>query len=240
VIGVVPWARYVIFTDRLLEGLDPEETEAVFGHEAGHVAHQHIPFYAGFFALSAVTATALVAAGAKYLKDHGLDVPPPWSEWVALPLVVFMAAYVFVVFGLLSRRCERQADVYGCRAASCGDPFCAGHRDDTDRPAGDRLLCRTGVRALIRALDHVDSLNGNDHRPGGGVRSRLWGRVKAWQHGPVADRVEFLLRLSEDPTLGDAHDRRVRAFRAALVGALAAILAGCGSFVGWAELWKMI
>lgn len=238
VIGVVPWARYVIFTDRLLDGLDPEELEAVFGHEAGHVAHQHIPFYAGFFALSAVAATA----GHKYLTDRGLTVPDPWAEWVALPPVLLMAAYVFVVFGLLSRRCERQADVYGCRAASCGDPFCGGHQDDTDRPAGDRQLCRTGVRALVRALDHVDGLNGSDHRPGSavGVRGKLWGRVKAWQHGPVADRVEFLLRLSEDPTLGERHDRRVRAFRAALVGALAAVLAACGSYVGWADLWKLM
>ncbi|MFO0849421.1 MAG: M48 family metallopeptidase [Gemmataceae bacterium] len=242
VIGVVPWARYVIFTDRLLDGLDPEELEAVFGHEAGHVAHQHIPFYAGFFALSAVTATAAVAAASKYLTDHGLTVPPALAEWVALPPVVLMAAYVFVVFGLLSRKCERQADVYGCRAASCGDPFCGGHTDDTDRPAGDRQLCRTGVRALVRALDHVDGLNGADHRPGAavGVRAKLWGRVKAWQHGPVPDRIEFLLRLTEDPTLGDAHDRRVRAFRAALVGGLATVLAACGSYVGWAELWKMM
>ena len=30
------------------------------------------------------------------------------------------------------------------------------------------------------------------------------------------------------------------AFRAALVGGLAIVLAACGSYVGWAELWKLM
>jgi STE24 endopeptidase len=31
---------------------------------------------------------------------------------------VLFAAYMFIVFGYLSRRCERQADIYGCRLVS--------------------------------------------------------------------------------------------------------------------------
>jgi Zn-dependent protease with chaperone function len=34
------------------------------------------------------------------------------------PVLVLFAAYLFVVFGYLSRRCERQADIYGCRGTS--------------------------------------------------------------------------------------------------------------------------
>src|SRR5205823_6648830 len=33
VIGLLPWIRYVVFTDRLLEDFSPDEVEAVFGHE---------------------------------------------------------------------------------------------------------------------------------------------------------------------------------------------------------------
>jgi Zn-dependent protease with chaperone function len=35
-----------------------------------------------------------------------------------LPLLALLGAYVFIVFGFLSRRCERQADIYGCRTVS--------------------------------------------------------------------------------------------------------------------------
>ena len=52
IVGLVPWLRYVIFTDRLLEEFSEDEIEAVFGHEIGHVRHQHMPYYLGFLALS--------------------------------------------------------------------------------------------------------------------------------------------------------------------------------------------
>ena len=52
VIGVLPWPRYVIFTDRLLEEFNGDEVEAVFGHEVGHVKHHHMVFYLAFLLLS--------------------------------------------------------------------------------------------------------------------------------------------------------------------------------------------
>ncbi|WP_088253097.1 M48 family metallopeptidase [Fimbriiglobus ruber] len=130
VLGVVPWARYVVFTDRLLDQLAPDELDAVLGHEVGHVRHLHIPFYAAFFMLSATVASVAAEAGARALTAAGWELPEGADEFVALP-VVAMAAYVFVVFGLLSRRCERQADVFGCRAGSCTVPDCTGHTADT-------------------------------------------------------------------------------------------------------------
>ncbi len=52
VIGVLPWPRYVVFTDRFLEEFNGDEVEAVFGHEVGHIKHHHMPYYLGFFMLS--------------------------------------------------------------------------------------------------------------------------------------------------------------------------------------------
>ena len=239
VIGVTPWARYVIFTDRLLDNLSADEVDAVFGHEAGHVNRGHIGYYAGFFVLSAAVATAAVLGVEQLAERWGW---PPSADgrpgWRAVPPILLLCGYIFVVFGLVSRRCERQADVYGVRAGSCGDPWCAGHAPDTPLPAGDRQVCRAGAKALIGALDRVAMLNGGDG-PGvpAGLWARAWGRLRAWQHGPVGDRVEFLLRLAEDPGLGDRYDAEMTRFRWAVVGLLVAALVGLGSAVGWGELW---
>src|SRR5581483_11377291 len=54
VVGIVPWIRYVVFTDRLVEDFSPEEVEAVFGHEVGHVRHRHMLYYLGFLLVSVV------------------------------------------------------------------------------------------------------------------------------------------------------------------------------------------
>ena len=45
VAGVLPCLRYVVLTDRLLDDLTPDEVEAVFGHEVGHVKHHHMLYY---------------------------------------------------------------------------------------------------------------------------------------------------------------------------------------------------
>ena len=73
VVGVIPRLRYVLLSDRLVEELTPEEVEAVFGHEVGHVKHHHILFYVGFFLLSVLVvfqiwnvATSRVPAIAEY------------------------------------------------------------------------------------------------------------------------------------------------------------------------------
>ena len=42
VTGALPWFRYVLLTDALIENLNPLEVAAVFGHEIGHIAHRHL------------------------------------------------------------------------------------------------------------------------------------------------------------------------------------------------------
>lgn len=245
VIGVVPWARYVIFTDRLLEAMDEAELDAVLGHEIGHAAHGHIPYYAAFLLASAAAGAAATAALADSFPE--MDFPPieNWDGWLAIPPLLLMAGYLFAVFGMLSRRCERQADVYGCRAGSCGDPGCRGHDADTYLVPAGGPVCPTGVRALIRALDHVAILNGMETPPSGSkaprsFRKRLWAWIKAWQHGPISDRIEFLLQLTEDGSLADRSDRRAFRFRVGLLAILILTVVVLGSLVGWEELLRML
>src|SRR5205814_4046907 len=121
VLGLLPWPRYVVFTDRLLDDFTTDEVEAVLGHEAGHVKHHHMLFYLGFLTLSMailfLLSQLLIDPESKTHRDY-LD---------ALPWAAALIAYIFVVFGFVSRRCERQADVYGCRAVSCSSPNCVEH-----------------------------------------------------------------------------------------------------------------
>jgi STE24 endopeptidase len=131
VTGPSPWLRYVVLTDRLIREMTLDEIEAVFGHEVGHIKHRHMLFYFGFLLASLVVVLGLWHAAETlvggepvqgFLRAHcgGL------VEWLRtykvvamVPLLLLLGVYMFVVFGFLSRRCERQADIFGCRTVSC-------------------------------------------------------------------------------------------------------------------------
>jgi Zn-dependent protease with chaperone function len=220
VVGVVPWARYVVFTDALLDALAADEVDAVFGHEVGHVRHRHIPYYAGFLVLSVMVTAGAVAVGLKLLADAEYIDPVAWQEWLAvLPLAV-LGGYVFLVFGFLSRKCERQADLFGCRAAD---------------PAGG--VTPAGIAAMARALERVAAANGMDARPSAGV-GRVRALLRAWQHGSIGERVEYLLSVAADPDRERAFQRRVFALRCGLMAGLVAALLALGYVIGWDELAK--
>jgi Zn-dependent protease with chaperone function len=232
VLGLFPWPRYVVFTDRLLEEFHLEEIEAVFGHEIGHVKHQHMLYYLGFLAVSILVVALTVGRLGPLLARWGLVLPTGNEEGsfglfhrelvAALPLVAALLAYIFVVFGYLSRRCERQADIFGCRAVSCADPDCAGHDPDALKGPG---LCPTGIRIFIRALEKVAHVNGiSKDRPG---------FLQSWQHSTIARRVEFLQTLLREPDLEPQFQRRVALVKLGLLALLAtALMALLGTQVG--------
>ncbi len=239
-LGVLPRPRYVAFTDRLLEELTPAELVAVYGHEAGHARHGHPAYYALFLMLSATAGTALLAAFPAEVPADGTE-PPAWGPWLVLLPLAGMGVYLFAGFGWLSRRCERQADVFGARVGSCGSHDCRGHDADTRLLGGTDLagrgVCRTGALALASALDRVADLNGADRpfdrQP---LRTRLWAWVRAWQHGPMTHRIAFLHRLADDPTLAVRADRKAFAARVGLVLLLVGVIAAVGMAVGWEAL----
>src|SRR5207244_11593143 len=83
VVGLLPWPRYVVFTDRLLADFTPEEVEAVFGHEVGHVKHQHMLFYLSFLTLSMAVLgllTMAVLALSKHLLPSLLGAEQKYLE----------------------------------------------------------------------------------------------------------------------------------------------------------------
>jgi Zn-dependent protease with chaperone function len=250
VAGPVPWVRYVFLSDRLLAELTPAEVEAVFGHEVGHVRHRHFLFYAAFMGLSVTTLvglwmiamnwlvpseaeTAAAEPAAAVVSAPVSDGAASWQRWESVPQMLLIGSYVFVVFGFLSRRCERQADVYGCLAVSCGED-CGGHTEayagprDPIRPTG---LCPTGIRTFISALDKVALVNG--------ISRRRPGLLNAWLHGTIARRVEFLEGVLVDRRTERQFQRRLGLLKwvllTVLVASLAALAAG-----QWEEIRPLV
>lgn len=207
VTGALPWFRYVLLTDELADQLSPLEIEAVFGHEVGHIAHRHLMFF-GLFFLGSLGVLALLASVARQWLGLG---PGGWTErWLPGPMMVeaaeqlvllgLIGAYLLLVFGFLSRRFERQADVYGCRAVSCGREICPPHQDLNaveDLAPVPFDLCPVGIRIFADALENVARENGIDT-----------GR-HSWRHGSIRRRIRFLEGLEGRP-------ERVRRFQARL------------------------
>ncbi|MFO0926335.1 MAG: M48 family metallopeptidase [Gemmataceae bacterium] len=241
VIGLVPWLRYVVFTDRLLDEFSADEVEAVFGHEIGHIRHHHMLFYLVFLMGSMAMLGLLadhvllpwLADGVDGLAARFPAVMPasagqmlgPNGHGAVFPVVGLILGYVFLVFGFLSRRCERQADLFGCRAVSCADPDCLVHADDAVLAPRARGLCPTGILTFIRALEKVAVLNGI-------CRSRP-GFLQSWQHSTIARRVDYLRSVLIDPRREARFQRRLFVIKAGLLVGLAAVLAVLLAVYGW-------
>jgi Zn-dependent protease with chaperone function len=230
VIGIHPRLRYVTFSDRLLTELTPEEIEAVFGHEVGHVKHHHMLYYLGFLVVS-----LFVVFGAWEAAPLALPGLRRWLEahrqLEIVPFLGLFGGYFFLVFGFLSRRCERQADIYGCKAVSCPRADCREHATSAECAAAGQGLCPTGIRTFIEALEKVARLNGiSRDRPG-------W--FQSWQHSTIARRVEFLQRMLDDPALEPRFQRRVALVKWALLLGLGAALGAIGFVRGWDLSWLL-
>jgi STE24 endopeptidase len=221
VTGVLPGFRYVLLTDALIESLSPVEVAAVFGHEVGHVAHRHLPFF-GFFFLGSLGVMALTAQA--FSISEGWIAELPWipvgqSGWVTeivetTAILGSLALFMWLVFGHLSRRFERQADVFGCKVVSCGVSDCPPHFDLEDGPleldsmsiAGrSPALCPIGIEIFSHALASVARQNGIDFS------------ARSWRHGSIASRLAFLAQLQVNPAAQEpTFQRGVRSFRLAL------------------------
>ena len=223
VTGASPWFRYVLLTDALVAGLNDHEIAAVFGHEVGHARHRHLGFFGLFFVGSVGVVTLLGA----WLDESTLRavlpavIAPTWATAVQGGAVLVAALVYFgVVFGHLSRRFERQADVFGARAVSCDRADCPPHPDPyAHRSPGElaRLdlrapICPVGLRTFVNALRAVAVLNGIDPM------------ARSWRHGSIARRVAFLEGLENRPEAERRFQAGVNRLRVALVVLLAGAL----------------
>ena len=126
IVGITPRTRVVLFTDALMEQLNPRELAAVFAHEIGHARRRHALTF-GLFIL-------IVFVGGQLL----LEWTAIESEWVALGAFAGLLGLWLVAFGYLSRRFELDADLSSLEVL--GDPL----------PLVSALLRVTGVQAQER------------------------------------------------------------------------------------------
>jgi STE24 endopeptidase len=111
VMGVVPRFRYVLLSDLLLAEMEDEQIEAVFAHELGHVVHRHLIWYLVFMKVL-ILVLAVVALILEWQR-HWLQLP----SWLPPDLIMTMVGFgaFLIAFGFVSRRFERQADVFAAR-----------------------------------------------------------------------------------------------------------------------------
>jgi len=221
VTGALPWYRYVLLSDALVDDLSDDEVAAVFGHEMGHIHHRHLAFF-GFFFLGSLAVMALMCHVIDGLFG-ALAIGGPGQTMVEVVKAVLMLGasglYFWTVFGALSRRFERQADVFGCRAVSCGQVDCPPHADHDGGPglslAASGRLCSVGIQTCIHALEIVAIENG------------IESDARSWRHGSIARRVAFLRGLEGQPGVETHFQQGVKQLRLriALILASALVLA---------------
>lgn len=214
VMGLAGPLRFILLSDGLLESMDDKKVEAVFGHEAGHVVHYHIPYYLIFAVLS-----MLVAGGSMLLLLEWL--PDSWLYFEAMLPMILLALIWLVGFGWISRRFERQADLYGARCVTPDATRCerpcrvhnrAGNEEDKvdpDPPAANgghpnQALCSTAAETFAEALERIASLNG------------IPPEARSWRHSSIASRARFLRSLADDPARLQRFQRLVWSIKAFL------------------------
>jgi STE24 endopeptidase len=171
---------------------------------------------------------------------------------VLVPVAVLMMFLVY--FGFLSRRFERQADVYAARVIEANarkSSQVTGHRpvDQTpplspelqtppSDPSPSSHVGSYGATVFASALHRVAMMNNIPlaprRRPRRGLVRRIThtidGLVESlhnWLHGSIHHRMEYLRGLSADPALTGRFDR----FMLRLYCTLLFVLFACAAFV---------
>jgi STE24 endopeptidase len=142
-----------------------------------------------------------------------------------------LGLFFWFVFGNLSRRFERQADVFGCKVVSCGTSECPPHLDLEEgilahEPIhrGAPTLCPVGIQIFASALSTVARQNG------------IEATARSWRHGSIANRLAFLRQLEANPGREPLFQRGIRSYRFALSAFLLTTLALAVMTHSW-DLW---
>lgn len=212
VAGILPWPRYVLLSDGLLNHLSADEIEAVFGHEAGHVRHHHLWFFIAFLlgatSFLVLGMSAAVRLVTELMGDAAAEQVSSLAKGLALPSGC-LAAYFGIFFGFLSRRFERQADIFGCRAVSCAQADCPANHLPHEPVRRELPLCPAGINVFVQALEKIATLNGS-------MRD-----ARSWRHFSIAKRVEFLERMATQPQIERSFQRVVLLLKVLVIVALA-------------------
>ncbi len=204
--GLFPPVRYILLSDQLIENMPDEQIEAVFGHEIGHVKHHHILFLVLFIMGSSFCGMLLYAFCEWLMENHlafeirGIN----YNHYILSGSSVLMIVGWFLVFGWVSRRFERQADVYGAGSVARGP-----------EAEGKELLNVHGAMVMGAALERIAMLNG------------ISAYSRSWRHSSIASRIGFLRRLASE---GGAYSRFQRTLVLVKTGIVLLVLVGASGY----------
>ena len=251
VMGFVGPMRYIMVSDALLETMTEEEIEAVFGHEAGHVRHWHLQFFMLFGVVSMYIAGGVILAFYYAGMKWHLPIFREDDVLQLVALAALLAVWLFG-FGWLSRRFERQADLYGVRCLtpdvkscvarcpvhgggrtpSANDPEQTAGGGQTAASDGSRQaeiggLCVTSANLFGRTLIRIADLNG------------IPKDAPSWRHGSIGDRCRLVERLTADRAALQRFDRQLLWIK---VGLAAAALVGTviAGLIYGPDTWRAI
>ncbi|MBN2433134.1 MAG: M48 family metalloprotease [Acidobacteria bacterium] len=243
VMGIFSRIRFVLLSDALIENMRDEEIEAVFGHEAGHVRHHHI-LYLVLFVLGSGSLVVLASEGFAWQLQQVWPAGPAWDrygQWAVSGWFIGMLILWILLFGWVSRRFERQADLHGALMVDR-----SGVRLNDDDPAGPDT--GDSVRSDVRPDPMAEDLSGETETRAHSARTYALGVIGArifgtalmriallnglspdahsWRHGSIRHRVLFLQELADRPARLRGFRRRMALLKGLILVAAAVGLAG--------------
>ncbi|MBX3389740.1 MAG: M48 family metalloprotease [Phycisphaeraceae bacterium] len=170
--GIIPRARYVLFTDALLQLLPLRQVEAVAAHEAGHGRLRHLPWLLGSTIVAALFGAVILAVMLEFLK-----LPESW--WLSVVGILATAGPGVLMLGFVSRRFELQADAFAAKDLSRFQPAPEGGVP----PPASHEITHESAASMIDALETVSRLNG------------IPPERFTWRHGTVEGRQAHLASI---------------------------------------------
>jgi Zn-dependent protease with chaperone function len=207
ILGVVWPLRFMLLTDGLIEQLSEDQVEAVIAHEVAHVRRRHL-IWLGVCVFATFAAFAWADELIVRHTTHGA---------VGFATDALGLVGVGLVFGLVSRRFEWQADAFAVQHLSTsGQTHSLGlipvsPNPQSTIPNPQSLVTPEAVSTMTSALQAVADLNG--------VNTKDF----TWRHGSILERQRRLKQLIGVPVSAVPIDRQVRLIK------LSAILALAGS-----------
>lgn len=183
VAGLISKVRYILLSDGLLDQLGPREIEAVMAHELGHVKCKHLIWMGA--AIIALLGT-LEGGGYALLENTVVTIEDPTLRILAVSAPSLIIA--LLAFGWVSRRVERQADVFAIRHLAMTSQTKAYDA------SGTQLFDQEAVDTMVHALQRVAVLNHVPLTP----KSRRE-NLMHWRHGSIAWRQGHLRSLIGTP-----------------------------------------
>jgi Zn-dependent protease with chaperone function len=214
VVGYLPFARYFMMTDALLESLRDYQIESVFAHELGHAKYKHIWLY-----LVTILGCLTAAVGLSFFAGLLFHDPPTWMQMghedlVGLVQLFLLAGFVIMFFGPVARQFEHEADWFACRhmaeATTRWEMTSSG--TIVGMPAGIVGGAEIFSGSLLKIID----LANRDPRVGN------------WTHPAPAKRTELMMQMALNNSAVEAFEKRrwwTRAWIVSLIVAGGAILA---------------